>query len=105
MPIDISTYLNKVKTEPGFNAVRGAVADASETIATALFAEEDIEEELNVIRTGVYGRDIREAIYSALNKLSEKQPVGSDGPFSAKREIVHRGTFPITGVCAYPEEE
>lgn len=71
MPIDISTYLNKVKTEPGFNAVRGAVANASETIATALFAEEDIEEELNVIRTGVYGRDIREAIYSALNKLSQ----------------------------------
>lgn len=72
MPIDISEYLNLVRTGSKVNTVRGAVADASEAIARYMVTD-SINSELETIRTGVYGRDIRAAIYSALDKLSKTE--------------------------------
>ena len=72
MPIDISQYLNLVRSGKNVNTVRGAIANAADAI-DKYYGGAGIEQELYDIQNGIYGRDIRAAIYSALDKLSKKE--------------------------------
>lgn len=75
MAIDISTYLNLIATKTKVNEVRSGIGGAVGALKVYLNAD-DIDQELYEIEHGVYGRDIRSAIYSALDKLSKKEGGG-----------------------------
>lgn len=90
MPIDISEYLNLVRTGTGVNDVRRGIAGSADEIAKYLGASDDISQELYDIKNGVYGKDIRAAIYSALDKLSKKEGGGSTDVFPSITDDFHR---------------
>lgn len=71
--IDISEYLTQIKNGTYYSTVSSNIADAAEVLDNALVGDQDISEELEIIRTGVYGRDVRQAIHDALYKLSLKE--------------------------------
>lgn len=100
MAIDISTYLNAIKTGVPVNTVRSGVGGAVRELKTYLNAD-NIDQELYDIEHGIYGRDIREAIYSALDKLSKKEG-GSAVPVYSSFAPIFDNT--LTGTVATYEE-
>lgn len=76
MAIDISEYLRVVKNGTTVNEVRTGIGGAVGALKT-YFNADDIDQELCEIEHGIYGRDIRSAIYSALDKLSKKEGGGT----------------------------
>lgn len=81
MAIDISEYLRVIKNGKTVNEVRSGISGAVTVLKEYLNAD-DIDQELYEIEHGVYGKDIRGAIYSALDKLSKKEGGGGEKEIS-----------------------
>ena len=92
---DISLELEIIATESSGIAVCDAVAQALDTINKEVYSMVDINQELVIIRTGIYGKDIRQAIYDALHKLANAEPsseaVGSltIGAMENPKPVIH----------------
>ena len=79
MPINIDQYLTLIAGAPEGDVVKEAVANAMSTLDKSFDPGLSINVELDTIKTGVYGIDIREAIRLALLKLSLRTADGSSG--------------------------
>ena len=72
MAVNIDGYLDVISGEQKGDPVRYATANAAEALRNGIYIGADIDFYLNIIRSGVYGRDIRFAIFSFMNKTIEE---------------------------------
>lgn len=78
MTVDISRELAVIFDEPDGELVAANIAMAAQILQEQEYTGANIDDLLQIIRTGTYGRDIRWAIYEALRLLSEES--GGGGP-------------------------
>lgn len=79
MAVNIDQYLEVIAGEKKGDPVRYATANAAEALRNGMYIGADIDFYLGIIRTGVYGRDIRFAIYEALRLLRGTPAEGGSG--------------------------
>ena len=79
MAVNIDGYLDVISGEKKGDPVRYATANAAEALRNGIYIGADIDFYLNIIRSGVYGRDIRFAIYEALRLLNATPAEGGSG--------------------------
>lgn len=79
MPVNIDQYLTLIAGAPEGDIVKEAIANAMSTLDKNFDPGLSINVELDTIKTGVYGIDIREAIRMALLKLSLRTADSSGG--------------------------
>lgn len=77
MAVDISAQLRAIANDEYGETVLSNIGSAAEVLNES--AQTDISSELATIYNGVYGHNIRRAIYDALFKLSIASPSGSSG--------------------------
>lgn len=78
--INIYKDLSTIAYEEKGSLVCSAISGALKTLNEEGYDMVDISNELNIIEHGIYGKDIRMAIYNALYKLaSYDSPINTDG--------------------------
>lgn len=105
MAVDISAQLRAISEEESGETVLSNIGSAAEVLNES--AQTDISSELTTIYNGVYGHDIRQAIYDALLKLSTATPEGGLGIAFGKPTSVVKGavgTSAMVGIAIESNE-
>ena len=77
MAIDISSYLDEINDETGGPDVLEAIYTSMDILNQQAYRSMDVEADINVIKTGVFGKDIRFYIADALEKMANTIPKGN----------------------------